>query len=292
MIPKGVIYFIILELVQSKVIIDISTDSNNKEVSIDYSGSEISVITEKEIDLFKIDTENLGKAFQKHYGKVPNNFYLKSPTPWGDLYKTYKWEEVTRVLTVESAKVKSNVKNPVIVLTQDFVNLSNNTIKVNTGISHTVENSFTTSWSKDQEFTVSQEFEYNVNFIFAQVQGTTAFSYTSIWGVGTEKSETKTIGSTTGMETELTPGQAVTAILSANAGVLEIEVAYKMFLRGTVACNFKKEFRGHHFWGPSIQNVMANGGIENEVTIYETMKLGYHIDASLEVFDKFTGKPV
>ncbi|KAJ0170574.1 hypothetical protein K1T71_013945 [Dendrolimus kikuchii] len=292
MLIKIVLLITILGYVQSKLSIDISTDPDDKDVSIEYSGIEISVITDEDISLFNIDTANLKAAFKKHYGKVPSNIYLKSPTPWGDLYETYKWEQVTKVLSVKSARVKSNVRNPIVVLTQDFVNLSNNTVKVNTGISHTVENTLTTSWNKEKEFTVSQEFEYDVNFLFGKAQGTTAFSYTTTWGTGAEQSETTTIGSTSAVETELAPGKAVTAILSANAGILEIEVIYKMSLRGNVAVNFKKAFRDHHFWGPPIQNVMASGGIDNEVTVYETIKFGYHVDASLKVFDRSTGKPV
>ncbi|CAG4959952.1 unnamed protein product [Parnassius apollo] len=103
--------------------------------------------------------------------------------------------------------------------------------------------------------------------------GTTGFSYTTSWGESEQRSETIAIGTTSGVETELQPGQAATAVLSANKGALEVEVVYLEKLRGNVAANFKIPYKrrneGHHFLGPSIDSVMKSGGLENEVIIKE-----------------------
>ncbi|CAG4947081.1 unnamed protein product [Parnassius apollo] len=122
--------------------------------------------------------------------------------------------------------------------------------------------------------------------------GTTDFSYTTSWDESEERSETIAIGTTSGVETELLPGQAATAVLSENKGALEVEVVYLAKLRGNVAVNFKTPYKGHHFWGTSIDSVMKSGGLENEVIIKETIKLGFHTDVSLKVYDKISGLPL
>lgn len=276
--------------IEPKIIIDIETDSDQNTI-INYSGVETELVSDDDMKLFFTDV-TLKEAVKAHYGKKPTNVYYRKPTPWGDLYTRFDWEQVTKVLTVKSARVKNVSKRPVVVLSQDFENSSNNTIKVNTGISHSVENTITTSWSTSKEFTMSQEIEYNVNVIFAKLSGTTGISYTSTWGNNEEKSETVTIGSTSAVETELAPGQAVTAELSVTSEYLEIEVVYKAYLRGNLAVNMKKKIDGHHFWGPQVQDVMNSGGIAREKRLVETIKLGLHINAKLKVIDKATGLPL
>lgn len=283
---------IFLKIISGKIIIDILSDTKSSDVTINYSGSEVEVVSENEIELFEIDDRNLKEAVKQHYGEKPTSVYLKSPTPWGDLYEQYHWEQIKRVLSIKSARVKSISNKPVIVLSQDFYNFFNNTIKVNTGISQTVENSITTSWSKSREISVSQDIEYDINVLFGKFTANTGFSYSTTWGESQEKSETVTIGTTSSVETELAPGQAATAVLSATISSVEIEVVYMATLRGNLAVNFKNSHNGHHFWGPPIENVMRSGGLTNEITTIEIIKIGFYADGTLKVFNKSTGKPL
>ncbi|KAJ8708079.1 hypothetical protein PYW08_010445 [Mythimna loreyi] len=280
----------ILKIVVGKIRIDANVDKD-QNVIITYSGSETDLITDDDRNSFKIGKNNLYSAVQQHLGKRPSDVYLKSPTPWGDLYTSYNWEPVKRELSIKSATVKSLTKNPIIVMTQDFENSSNQTIKVNTGISHTIENTLTTSWSREKEITVSQEIEYEFNVGIAKAKGVTAFSFAATWGVSEEKTKTEVIGTTSGMEVELKPGEAVTAVLSASAGYLEVEVEHKASLRGNLAVNYKKKHRSHHFWGPWIGNVMETAGIKNEIIKKETIRFGFHVEGNLRVYDKETGLP-
>ncbi|CAK1549106.1 unnamed protein product [Leptosia nina] len=283
---------LLLPLVQSKINIDITSSINVSDVKVSYSGYDIHVIKDSEIKLFNINQLQIKEAVRRFYKVRPHSVYLRSPTPWHDLYKTNNWEQVSRILSVKSATIKINDKQTTVVLSQDFENYSNTNVKVNTALSQTVENSVTTSWSSSHEWGVSQEIQYDVNVIFAKLAGTTAFSWTSNWGKSEEKSETFTIGATSAMETELKPGQAVTAILTGNKRVLEVEVVYAATLRGNVAVNFKKPFKGHHFYGPSIIGVMNTAGLDTEKIYVETIKVGVYIDHSLKVYDKKTGLPL
>ncbi|XP_013178598.1 PREDICTED: spherulin-2A-like [Papilio xuthus] len=287
---KLLLFLIVLTVVESKISIDVNIGNTPNNITINYSGFEVNVIGKKEIELFKISNANIKQAVKEHYGRKPNNVYLKSPTPWGDLYKKYKWEEVSRVLTVKSAIIKSINKKQIIILSHDFENVSNNTIKVNTGISQTVENTITTSWAKSKETTISQDIEYEVNVMFGKAAGKTGISFTSTWGESEERSESVTISASSSVETELKPGQAATAVLSASKGSLEVEVLYLATLRGNVVVNYKSAYKGHHFFGPSVDGVMKSGGIDNEVIIKEIINIGFYTEANLKVYDKVSGE--
>lgn len=286
--------FLILSLKQIHAKLSIEVIANNvSDIKITYSGLDMKVVTSEEIKLFKIDNRNLYHALKKYYGKKPNNAYLKSPTPWGDLYKTYNWEQITRILTIKSARVKAIDMKPVILDSKDFENYSaDKVLKINTGISQTIENSITTSWSETHDLTLSQEVEYDVNVIFAKLSGKTGISYTSSWGKTIEKSEAVTIGSTASIETELQPKQAVKSVLTATRGTLEVEVIYLASLRGNVAVNFKKPHNGHHFLGPHVEAVMKAGGLSNELETVQTIKVALYTDGSHKLYDKATGLPL
>ncbi|XP_063366361.1 spherulin-2A-like, partial [Cydia amplana] len=62
---------------------------------------------------FNITSSNLKAAVRAHAGGTPLDVFLKSPTPWGDLYKTYNWPEVKRNTKVKRVKidVKADVEN-------------------------------------------------------------------------------------------------------------------------------------------------------------------------------------
>ncbi|XP_046974408.1 spherulin-2A-like [Vanessa cardui] len=292
MYSELILFLCAIIIIEAKITINVKAGKNKQDVEINYSGYDIDIIGDKEIELFNINKINLKKAIKAKYDMLPRDVFLKSPTPWGDLYKTYNWEQVSRILKVKSAKLKESTVKSMVVLAHDFENKSNITIKANTGISQTVENTISTTWSRSRETTVSQDIEYDLNVILAKISGTTSFSYSSSVGESEEKSETVTIGTTTNVETELHPGQAVTAVLSANRYKLEIEVIYLVTLRGNVAVNFRKAYNGHHFYGPSIESVLTNGGLNTEMTITENIQLGLYTDGSLIVYDKVTGLPV
>ncbi|XP_063543373.1 spherulin-2A-like [Cydia strobilella] len=289
---KMVLLCVILKTVCAKISIDIRTDSGINNVSISYDGSDSQVVNALDIDRFNLRSQSFKEAVKTHFGEKPSNIYFKSPTPWGDLYKTYNWEQVTRVIAVKFARVRDVTVKPVVVLSHDFENSSNKTIKVNTGISQTIEHTVSTSWSKNQEVSISQEVQYDLNVLVAKLSGTTGLTYTSTLGKSEDKSESVTVGATSAVETELAPGQAVTAVLSAKRSHFEIEVVYKTTLRGKLAVNFKRRHNGHHFWGPSITKVFKSGGLKNEITETEHIKVGFYSEASLKVFDKTTGLPV
>lgn len=283
---------LVFKLVSADINISVTCGRNVSDITVTHTGRDEKIVDVEDTKQYGIRDNELKEHIKVHLGKKPTDVFLKSPTPWGDLYKEYHWEQVKRILKVKSATIMGINYKPVIVHSQDFENAFNNTIKVNTGISHTVETTVTTSWSKTNEFQVSQEIEYKLDVLFAKIKGVTGFSYTSAFGQTVEKSEAVTIGTTSGMETELNPGQSCTAVLSANKRYFEVEVKYIASLKGVVAVNYKKRFHGHHFYGPSIADVLESAGKVNEKTITENIRIGFYSDASLKVYDKMSGLPL
>ncbi|KAJ8706000.1 hypothetical protein PYW07_010777 [Mythimna separata] len=279
---------LIFKIVVANIEIDLELDEK-QNLQITYSGDETDLVTDKDREAFDIEDHKLKDAVGSCLGRRPNDAYVKSPTPWGDLYKRYKWEEVKRVLSIKSAKLKKMTKIPIIVMTEDFQNSSNRTITVNAGISHEVQNTITSSWSKDSSIAVSQAFEFGINLGVVEASETTTFSFTQSWGVSETKSKTEVVGATSGMSVELKPGEAVTVILSATEGNLEVEVEHMATLIGTVAVNYNPTYQGHHFKDVPIDQVMSSGGIKNEVITNELIQFGYYVDAKLRVYNKNTG---
>ncbi|MGB9426497.1 MAG: hypothetical protein WCB09_08645, partial [Methylocella sp.] len=126
--------------------------------SVNASGSVQHIITDTERKTFGIQDAGLKNAVGKFFGKEPNDAYLHSDTPWGDLYKTYGWPEVQTVLVVESATIRGITSEPVIVATKTFTNKSKVKATFNAGISDQVSNTSTSSWSQTDTITVGQKF--------------------------------------------------------------------------------------------------------------------------------------
>lgn len=128
--------------------------------SVSATGSVQHIISDEERGTFKLLDGQLKDAVNAYFGKRPNDAYLHSPTPWGDLYKTYGWKEVQTVLVPTRATILGITSEPVIVKTQTFVNDSSHTGTFNVSISEQVSNTTTSNWSTGGTLTVGQKFTY------------------------------------------------------------------------------------------------------------------------------------
>lgn len=80
----------------------VTSNSNNSGFALDItkstatcSGSAHHAITPREQNAFGLDSDTVKNGVKKTMGKRPDDIYLTSPTPWNDLFKTYKWTQVT-----------------------------------------------------------------------------------------------------------------------------------------------------------------------------------------------------
>jgi len=252
------------------------------------SGSECHVITDTEVGSFKITDGSLKDAVGKYFGKNPNDAYLHSDTPWNDLYKTYGWPQVQTMLVVQSATVTEITSQPVIIAQQTFKNTSSVKGTFNVGISQTVANTATSSWTQTNTLTVGQKFTYKISFLGTGAGGETSLTYAHSWGETTTESQSITVGTSSGVSVPLDPGQSVNAVLTASRGVMKVRVVYRAYLIGNTAINYNPTYKDHHFWSLDIGGVMAAGGISNSQTVTEDLEIGFYADSQVELRDPAT----
>lgn len=257
--------------------------------SIEASGSVQHVITDDERATFLIGDKQLKDAVAAYFGKAPNDAYVKSPTPWNDLYKTYGWDQVSTVLTVESAEILGVTSQPVIVKTQEFSNQSSQKGTFNVAISETLNNTSTSYWQTGGTLTFGRTISVGIDFVIGKGSIENSMSYSQSWGVGGTQTKSITVGSTSGVTVELDPGETIIAKLSASRGVLKARVRYNAYLTGYTAVNYDPTYKDHHFWALPIADVMAAGGIPNSVKSVEDMEVGYYSNSKIELVDKDTG---
>ena len=78
---------------------------------VHVTGSVQHVITDEERTTFQLGDHQLKEDVGKYFGKEPNDAYLHSQTPWGDLYKRYNWLQVQTVVIAESAESLTSHQN-------------------------------------------------------------------------------------------------------------------------------------------------------------------------------------
>lgn len=271
--------------------IDITITAGQDEASssVNASGSVQHIVTDDERTTFGIGDQQLKDAVAAYFGKAPNDAYVHSPTPWGDLYTTYSWPQVSMVLAVQSAKILEITSEPIIVKSQEFTNNSSQKGTFNVSISDTVEDTVSSNWSTGGTLTVGQEISYGIKPLGLGVEGKTSISYSQSWGVGGEHSTSLTVGSSSGVSVDLDPGQSVVAELSASRGVMKVRIEYSAYLTGCTAINYNPTYKDHHFWALGIEGVMAAGGIRNAVSGTEDIEIGYFSNSKIELKDKATG---
>nr|AAB41454.1 follicle-specific yolk polypeptide-4 [Galleria mellonella] len=253
MVSKYLAILLFIPIIYAKIQVNVVASENEAETG-EPGWKNVDIITDNERYTFQLTDNNLKNAVQSYFGQRPDDAFLRSPTPWGDLYQVYGWPQVARSLSSSESKYLQVSSKPSIILTQHFRNNSTQPATFKAQIQQQVQNTVTSTWEKGGELTVGQEIEYGFDIKVVSVGGKTSFSYTSRWGESVSKSETVTVGSESGVEITLEPGQAIIAELLATRGTMEIQVDYEATLSGATAVNYANTFKGHHhFWASGHQ---------------------------------------
>ncbi|HEY0077373.1 MAG TPA: hypothetical protein VGB73_01925 [Pyrinomonadaceae bacterium] len=253
--------------------------------SVNASGSVQHVITDTEKKTFGLQDADLKNVVAKYFGKKPNDAYLHSNTPWGDLYKTYNWPQVQTVLVVDSATITGITSEPVIIATKTLTNDSSREATFNAGISDQVCNTTESNWSETDTISVSQSFNYQVSFLGSGGGGETSMSYSHEWGQGGSESNSVTVGSDTGVSVTLEPGESVDAQLTASRGVMKVRIVYKAYLIGDVAVNYNPKYKGHHFFALDVGSIMDAAGLSKSRQFTEDIEVGYYANSKVVLTD-------
>lgn len=250
--------------------------------SVSASGSVQHIITDEERSAFGITDGPLKNAVGKYFGKNPDDAYLHSDTPWGDLYRTYGWPQVQTVLVLESATITGITATPEIIARNDFKNQSSVAGNFNASVSTQISNTESSNWSQTSTISFKETVSFNVGFEgLGQAGSAVEWGFSESFGVGGSQSKTVTVGSTQGVTVLLQPGQSVEAQLSSIRGTMKIRVVYRAYLIGDTAINYGGTYKGHHFWALPIDGVMAAAGISNSITITQDIQIGYYCNASV-----------
>ena len=269
--------------------VHIIAGKDKESSSVEVTGRVQHIITDKERETFVLNGSQLKQAVGKYFGKVPNDAFLHSPTPWKDLYKTHSWPQVETVLVPESAEITGITSEPVILKTQTLTNSSSQKATFTAEITDTVEETVKTTWSTTETIDVSQSIKYEVGFLGTGGGGQTSFSFSHEWGEGGENSKSVTVGSSAGVSIELDPNETVIAELSASRGVMKVRVRYKARLMGITAINYSSKYHGHHFWGLDIASVMSSADVPNYKVFTEDIEVGYYSSGKIEISDVLSG---
>ncbi|KAJ0170434.1 hypothetical protein K1T71_013805 [Dendrolimus kikuchii] len=278
-------FLLLLPLVDCRININIQASTSSNEATIEATGADSYIISDIERGTFKITDKDLKAAVTKYSGGKPSQVYVKSPTPWNDLYQTYNWNEVRRILEPDTARISSVTSQNVIVSKQEFVNNSTVTATFRTGISQEVNDIITNVWKKTGYLTVHQDITYSVSFL-APIGGASRIIYQNLWGEERSERRKVLIGTSAAVDVLLQPGQSVMALLSANRGTLDVEIDYTANLDGDVACNYPKTYRGHHFWAYDINKVLEAAKLPKEVASKEVIRVKFYTDARITVLDR------
>jgi hypothetical protein len=256
--------------------IQIVAGKDAKSSSVKVKGHISEVITDDDRKKLKITDSDLKDAVADYFGKRPKDAYVKSNTPWGDLYTKYNWTQVHRNVRVHSARIVEVTSKPTVLSQKTLINNSNVAGTFGASISESVSNTTESNWSHEDSFSVSQSFSYDVSFLGAGGGGETSMEYSHTWGQGGSESQEITVGSEQSVSVYLEPGQSVAATLNASRGSLKVQIVYEVYLTGSVAINYNPTYKGHHFWDLSVGSVMKSGGISNSYLVSETIEVGYY----------------
>lgn len=265
--------------------IAINAGADESSSSVVATGSIQHIITPTEVAAFGIEDGPLKGAIGAYLGRVPDDAFLCSPTPWGDLYSSYGWPQVQTLMTVQSATVQEVTSSPTIIASQVFHNPSSKPALCNCAVNQEVSVTAESSWSDTTTIEVGQSISYGISFLGSGAQGETSFSFSQASEIGGSESEIVTLGTNAGVEVLLDPGQSVTAELSASKGTLKVLVTYQLSLSGWTASNYSDRYRDHHFWGIEVNGVMSAGNIPTTITLTETIEVGFYANSSITVVD-------
>ncbi|XP_021967588.1 hydralysin [Folsomia candida] len=171
------------------------------------SGSHQLVITSELRRQFGIPNDSdLKNGVRIDFGKTPNDAFVKSRTPWNDLYSTYGWQQVTSKMTGQLGSSFTERETRSVIATNDYDNESNQNVTIREILSHVIYDPVETTWSGEVGLSASHDFNIDVLFM----KGSASLSFTTKIGYSNKKTSASTVGSSTEVELVLRPKSSVT----------------------------------------------------------------------------------
>ena len=195
------------------------------------------LITDKRAISFGIHDQTLKSAIDIYYGKHPDHAYIRDHPDHTSLFERYGWEQMKTVLTVDSVELMDVTSVPEIIAKKTFTNNSSTKATFTGEITQQVENTTEANWS-------------NTNTI--------------------------TVGSTSSVTIELDPHESKVVQLTANKGVMKVRIVYEASLAGSVAVDYRKGYKDHHYWVLDISATIEAANINNSLKITEDIEIAFY----------------
>ncbi|KAJ8708078.1 hypothetical protein PYW08_010444 [Mythimna loreyi] len=281
-----VIYLLIsiLITVDARIAINITVPFNETNVvRTTFSGSDGKVVTDAELNLFNVTNENLNKGMKEIVTKLPDAIYLKNPTPHGDTFTKFHWQEMTRRLTVKNITIIDIVNEDIVLNKHEHINNATDNIKAKRSMYTVIENRISSTWSKAG----LPRDEILTNFTIAFGNGNV--SYVNKWRNESSYSAKGLVGVTKERDIMIKPGQTVVTELIASKTIVLMKVIYEAKLVGSIIASYAKVYGTYHFYAPTVQSVMKGANLTNEVNTTEFLEIRCFTNPRLKIYDKLTG---
>lgn len=287
MCTKSVIAIIVIPILCSaKIKIDIKTESNYEDIKINVSGYDNKLVTDNEIALFNITKDNLLRGVRIELGRYPEDVFLKDPTPYKNLFKRYKWDEVRRHLKITKTKVLQVVNENAVLDVHEYINWASSPINYTASVFQTVENTIFSFWSNHG--LPEDDFFYDIGVDFHS----NIFNYENKW----RNNSVRTVNSAFGIKkegfTEIMPGETILSKLTGLKTIILIEVEYTAKLIGNIIADYEALYGKYHFYSPTIAKIMKAAELLNEVKTTEWIEIRCYTEPTLRIFYKDTGLDV
>uniref|UniRef100_A0A2H1W3I6 SFRICE_010883 n=1 Tax=Spodoptera frugiperda TaxID=7108 RepID=A0A2H1W3I6_SPOFR len=146
------LFFVTEEVIngQGRIEVDITVKSNGTDVTVNasYSGSDDRLVTDEHLKLFDVTKAKLDKGMRVELGKVPDDIFIRNPTPYGDLFTKFDWEQMKRKLTIVNAKIIDIVNQDIVLDTHEHINNTTNIVTAKRSMYKVMDNSISSTWSK------------------------------------------------------------------------------------------------------------------------------------------------
>jgi hypothetical protein len=264
--------------------IQIVLGEDEKNSSVSTSGAKKRVITDADRTTFGLDDNTLKKSIELYFGQWPTDAYLRSPTPWDDLYKRYNWQEVEVVMKVIDARIIEFEMAPYRSESWTYTNNSQTEyLDINSKITKKLSNTSSNSWSVSNNIDLGFKVNYN---IVPGPGGELSMKYSRQWVEAGSSSETVELDVEHAVNLHLAPMKSVNAHITGYEGTVKIRVFYEAYLTGSSAVNYENTYKGHHFHDLDIGAIMnANPSLSKTVAFSEDISINNFSKTSIVLED-------
>ncbi|XP_026484159.2 uncharacterized protein LOC113392096 [Vanessa tameamea] len=277
------VYILYYVQCRAEININVKVASNKGGSAVTSNGSDVKLVTEKEVKLYNITDYNLNRGLRIELGKAPDDIFLKDPTTYGNLFSKYKWNEIHRKLYVKSAEIIDIVNESVELKSRNYINNTTRKAKIKVNLHEPVETIISSFWDKNG---FHDDIYYNITIDHYK----TKLIYKNKWMDNNFKTKKSIFGMSNVGFINIAPGYTVTTKLTAKRTVILVKVIYTSSLIGSLVINYAHVYGKYHFYAPNISKIMKAAKLNNEIIITEAIEIKCYTDPVIDVIDNTTGK--